>query len=156
MGLFGNKIKNDKTRKPVAKKTDKKDIVKPEKKSSMKDLYGGAEKVQVVSDGKSVETVKVKKYDHAYRILVKPLVTEKASMLGLENKYAFAVATTANKIEVAKAIEAIYGVTPAKVNIIKVEGKKVRSRKNSGQRKDWKKAIVTLPAGKSIQVYEGV
>lgn len=156
MGLFGNKTKNNKTRKSVSNNADKKNAVKSETKSSMKDLYEGVEKVKVVAGDKTVETVKIKKYDNSYLILVKPLVTEKASMLGLENKYAFAVAMKANKIEVAKAIEAIYGVKPVKVNILKIEGKKVRSRKNSGQRKDWKKAIVTLPAGKSIQVYEGV
>ncbi|NTU98618.1 50S ribosomal protein L23 [Candidatus Falkowbacteria bacterium] len=116
----------------------------------MKDLY---------SDGaaKSAKTSEAKpKYDQAYRWIEKPLVTEKASVLNAMNQYVFAVAKDANKVEVAKAIEAIYGVKPIAVNMIRVSGKKVRHGRLQGKRKDWKKAVITLPAGKSIQVYEGV
>jgi len=91
-----------------------------------------------------------------YRVLVKPLITEKASHLGTENKYVFAVAKNSNKIDIAKAIEEAYGIKPIKVNIINMEGK-VKSRgRITGKRKDWKKAIVALPEGKTIQVYEGI
>ena len=141
----------------VAKKAVKKEpvakTVKTEAKS-MKDLYeAGSVKKIVKEDGQKIE---VKKSGQAYRILVKPLVTEKVSDLSGLRKYVFAVAMKANKIEVAKAIMETYGVKPSKVNIMKVEGKRVRRGRISGQRKNWKKAIVTLPVGQSINVYEGV
>ncbi|MDD5032006.1 MAG: 50S ribosomal protein L23 [Patescibacteria group bacterium] len=89
-------------------------------------------------------------------MLLKPLVTEKATNLGVLNKYVFAVSPKANKIEIAEAIKAVYGVKPVGINIIKGEGKTVRSGRTFGKRKDWKKAIVALPAGKTIKIYEGV
>ncbi|KKR13265.1 MAG: 50S ribosomal protein L23 [Candidatus Falkowbacteria bacterium GW2011_GWA2_39_24] len=163
MAIFSKKptTKKDQTEtKPVvkvAKKAVKKEsvakVVKTEAKS-MKDLYeAGSVKKVVKEDGQKIE---VKRSGQAYRILVKPLVTEKVSDLSGLRKYVFAVAMKANKIEVAKAIMETYGVKPSKVNILKVEGKRVRRGRISGQRKNWKKAIVTLPAGQSINVYEGV
>ncbi|MCK9438821.1 MAG: 50S ribosomal protein L23 [Patescibacteria group bacterium] len=92
----------------------------------------------------------------AYRILVKPLVTEKAANLGSLNQYAFVVSDSANKIDVAKAIFEVYGVKPEKVNIIKVKGKVVSRGKITGKRKDFKKALVSLKKGDSISIYEGV
>jgi len=84
------------------------------------------------------------------------LVTEKVSNLGALNKYVFAVAPKTNKVEVAKAVKEIYGIKPVNVNMIKMAGKKARYGRISGRRKDWKKAIVTLPAGQTIKIYEGV
>ncbi|MDD4900501.1 MAG: 50S ribosomal protein L23 [Patescibacteria group bacterium] len=95
-------------------------------------------------------------YGNAYRILAKPLVTEKVSNLGVLNKYVFAVALDANKIEIAKAVKEIYGIKPIGVNVINKIGKKARYGRTSGKRKDWKKAIVTLPEGQTIKIYEGV
>lgn len=89
-------------------------------------------------------------------ILVKPVVTEKAAAANQLNQYVFAVALKSNKIDVAKAIQAFYGIAPVSVNIINVTGKKVVRGRVKGQRNNWKKAIVTLPAGKTIQIYEGV
>jgi large subunit ribosomal protein L23 len=92
----------------------------------------------------------------AYRVLVKPLITEKASVAGTLNKYSFVVSLDANKVEISKAIEEVYGVKPVRVNVVRMEGKAVRTGRFPGKRKDWKKAIVTLPEGKTIQIYEGV
>ncbi|MEA3449868.1 MAG: 50S ribosomal protein L23 [Patescibacteria group bacterium] len=89
-------------------------------------------------------------------MLVRPLITEKAANLGSEDKYVFAVNKNANKIEIAKAINEVYGIKPIAVNIVRVGGKKVRHGRVQGRRKDWKKAIVTLPKGKTINIYEGV
>ncbi|MBA3047826.1 50S ribosomal protein L23 [Patescibacteria group bacterium] len=128
----------------------------------MKDLYeeGQAEKVRKTAktdkSEKSDEKKKIKKYGNAYKVLVKPLITEKATNLGAENKYVFEVSTQANKIEIAKAINEVYGIKPVNVNIVKMKGKKIRSGKTLGRRKDWKKAIIQLPEGKTIKVYEGV
>ncbi|HRH33073.1 MAG TPA: 50S ribosomal protein L23, partial [bacterium] len=92
----------------------------------------------------------------AYRVLVKPLISEKASHMQVLNQYFFAVALDANRIEVARAIKAVYGIAPIKVNIIRSEGKTRRFGRTTGRRKDWKKAMVVLPKGKTISLYEGV
>lgn len=90
----------------------------------------------------------------AHRILIKPRVTEKTANLAKENKYVFEVANGINKIEVKKALEAVYGVAATDVNIIKMKGKKTGAmRRIFGKRKDWKKAVVTLKNGESIDVY---
>ncbi len=89
----------------------------------------------------------------AYKVLIKPLVTEKATMTGT---YYFAVNPKTNKQEIKKAIEALYGVVPVKVNVINYGGKNVRWGRQSGTTKAWKKAIVTLKSGDSIEMFEGV
>ena len=92
----------------------------------------------------------------AYGVLLKPLITEKASELGALNKYVFAINPKMNKIEVKKAIRKIYQVDPLKVNILNFSGKKVRAGRIQGSTKNWKKAVVTLRSGDKIEVYEGV
>ena len=146
MAIFGNKKTNT---------TDEaKKEVKDEAAVSMKDLYNETASKTVKVEGTKIK--KAAKANEAYRILVKPLITEKASNLGAHNKYVFVVSLKANKIEVAKAIADTYGVKPVKVNLANVSGKKVARGKVRGQRKDWRKAIVTLPAGQTIKIYEGV
>jgi large subunit ribosomal protein L23 len=150
MGLFSKKITADKNKtEEKNKKTDKED-----KKISMKELYGEKKVKSGQEDGK--KEMKTRKFGNAYKVLIRPLITEKASIFGAENKYFFEVSIKANKIETAKAIEEIYGVKPLKINIIKNKGKKVRYGRTLGERKDWKKAIITLPEGASIKIYEGV
>ena len=89
-------------------------------------------------------------------VLIKPVVTEKAAAVNQLNQYIFQVAKKANKIDIAKAITAFYGIEPVAVNIMNMPGKRVTRGRVKGQRCDWKKAIVTLPAGKTIEIYEGV
>ena len=92
----------------------------------------------------------------AHDIIVRPIITEK-SMLGAVNKvYTFEVAKTANKIEIAKAIEEIFDVKVAKVNTISVKGKEKRMGRYTGFRPDWKKAIVTLEGEKTIEFFDGM
>lgn len=155
MSIFDFKTKASKDKNVDKKSASVKSAVKKEtKKSATKDLYVGTEKVGNVknSDKKSASL----NYKYAYKVLIKPLVTEKASVLGVQNKYVFEVAKNTNKIEVAKAINYVYGVTPKSINIIRVGGKQVRTGRTVGKRKDWKKAVVTLQKGESIKVYEGV
>lgn len=158
MALFGAKQTN--TKKAAAPKADKKAVSKEEKKAvsadgevSMKELY--AVDTQEKKSGRAKKSVATR-YDGAFRVLVKPLITEKATELGTHNQYAFVVSRAANKIEVAKAIQAVYGVKPLGVNMISMKGKIVTRGRIKGQRKDWKKAIVTLKKGESIKIYEGV
>lgn len=88
-------------------------------------------------------------------VLLHPLVTEKITRLAKFHQAAFAVTVSANKIEVKKAIEALYGVKPVRVQMIKVKGKTVRFGRSVGKRKDWKKAIITMPASASLEALHG-
>ena len=169
MKWFSRRKDKEKAKEKEAEKAAKVDSGKEiESKKSMKELYAGGPSsapadAKAMAGKKATEgkkTVegkkKVKKYGNAYRVLVKPLVTEKATNLGGQNKYVFAVSSKANKIEIAKAINEVYGVKPVAVNIIKMQGKKTRYGKVTGRTKDWKKAVITLQEGETIKVYEGV
>ena len=105
---------------------------------------------------KKTTAKKGKNTGDAYKILIRPLLTEKA--LRLENKgvYTFEIGTSVNKVEVKNAVKAVYGVLPTKVRVMNMDGKKVRFGRRFGRRKDWKKAVVTLPKGKTINIHEGV
>lgn len=89
----------------------------------------------------------------AYRILLRPLVSEKATAIMAQQHYVFVVSPSANKIAVRRAIESLYGVRPQKVNVINVRGKHLRYGRTEGQTKDWRKAIVTLQPGEKLDVY---
>ena len=90
-----------------------------------------------------------------YQVLKRPLVTEKTtSQLQSASEYAFEVAPTANKVEIAAAVEAFYGVKVADVRTLVVRGKIKRHGRHTGKRKNWKKAYVRLAEGESLNVYE--
>ena len=93
----------------------------------------------------------------AYDIIKKPVITER-SMSGIaESKYVFEVATSANKVEIKKAIEEIFGVKVASVNTVKLPGKWKRMGVHTGKTSAKKKAIVTLTAdSKPIEIFEGM
>ena len=93
----------------------------------------------------------------AQDIVIKPIITEK-SMGGLqENKYTFKVAKNANKIEIAKAVEELFGVQVASVNTMNVRGRAKRVGMSRGTTPSWKKAIVTLKEGsKTIEFFDGM
>jgi len=89
----------------------------------------------------------------AWRYIVAPHITEKATLLAeKENQYVFKVAPDANKIEVKKAIEDLYGVKVEKVRIIKVPRKRRRRGRIEGWRKGYKKAIVKIKEGQKIEI----
>ena len=90
-------------------------------------------------------------------IILKPLVTEKGSKLREEsNKYLFGVVSDANKIEIKKAVQEIFNVKVRDVQTIVVRGKVKRMGAFQGKRPDWKKAVVTLEKGQSIDLFEQV
>ena len=93
---------------------------------------------------------------NARDILVRPLITEKTTMLMQEGKYAFVVAKTANKIEIAKAVETVFNVKVLAVNTVNVMGKTKRMGRHEGKRPDYKNAIVKLAPGERIEFFEGV
>lgn len=93
----------------------------------------------------------------AYDIIIKPIITEKSMALTEANKYTFKVMKKANKTEVKKAVETVFGVKVEKVNIMNVTGKKRRVGANVGKKPDWKKAVITLkPGSKAIEFFEGM
>ena len=92
----------------------------------------------------------------AREIIIKPVVTEKSVDLMQENKYCFKVAKDANKIEIKNAIEEIFKVTVVNVNTVNVHGKMKRMGRTQGMTASWKKAVVTLREGDSIEVFEGL
>ncbi len=93
----------------------------------------------------------------AQDIILRPVVTE-CSMKGMQNrKYTFKVAKKANKIEIAKAVEELFGVKVAKVNTMNCKGRYVRQGATGGYRPDWKKAIVTLTEdSKTIEFFDNM
>lgn len=86
-------------------------------------------------------------------IIIRPVVSEKSYDLIGQNRYTFEVAKTANKTQIAQAIEEIFGVTVTGVNTMNVTGKPRRVRWVKGKTRSWKKAIVTLKAGDSIDIF---
>lgn len=156
MALFGKKktdAGDEKDSVKGVKSAGAKSETAPKKAAtSMQDLYSGVAPVV----GSKKTAVAVPEINDSYRVLISPLVTEKATNLVAENKYVFIVAKSANKIAIAKAIKATYGVTPIQVNVVNVSGKKVARGRVKGQRSDWRKAIVTLAKGEAIKIYEGV
>jgi len=97
-------------------------------------------------------------------IIVRPVISEKSidvSTLGdrdakAGNKYTFAVHRDANKIQIKQAIEAIFNVKVETVRTLRVHGKPKRLGRYAGHRPDWKKAIVTLKKGSTIELFEQV
>ena len=90
-------------------------------------------------------------------IIRRPVITEKATWLKEKaNKYAFEVVRDCNKIEIKRAIEELFGVTVESVRTYTKHGK-IRSRgRFHGKRPDWKRAVVQLKEGDTIEFFEGV
>lgn len=93
-----------------------------------------------------------------YQVLRRPLITEKGSLISDPStpKVLFAVDRRANKQEIKEAVETLFNVHVERVNTLNFEGKTRRLGKHVGKRPDWKKAVVTLRAGESIEFFEGV
>ncbi len=91
-----------------------------------------------------------------YEIIKRPVITEKATLQKeRENKVTFEVARDANKAEIKETVERLFNVKVEGVNVMNVRGKRRRLGRLWGKRPDWKKAIVTLKPGYSIDFFEG-
>ncbi len=94
---------------------------------------------------------------NAHHIILRPLVTEKSTLQKEDsNQLSFEVAKTANKVEIARAVESLFKVKVADVRTMRVTGKNKRRGRVLGKRRDWKKAIVRLAPGARIEFFEGV
>ena len=92
-----------------------------------------------------------------YQTIIKPIITEETMDLASDKKYVFQVAKEANKTEVRQAVEKIFGVNVAKVNIMNVNGKTKRMGRYVGMTASSKKAIVTLTdKSKEIEFFQGL
>ena len=94
--------------------------------------------------------------ERMYDVVLKPVVTEKSTRGSEHNQVTFRVARRATKPEIKQAVEGLFGVNVTKVNTINMRGKVKRFRGRLGKRSDYKKAIVTLSEGQSIDVSAGV
>ena len=98
-----------------------------------------------------------------YKTVLRPVVTEKSHRLAREerggkepaplNQYTFEVATDATKGQIKNAVEELFHVKVEKVNTLRMRGKERRVRRMTGFTRSWKKAVVTLVAGNSIDLY---
>lgn len=99
---------------------------------------------------------KVSLHGNAHRVLLAPIVSEKSTLKETMHTYTFLVEKNANKIEIRKAIEEVYGVKPLKVRTIHVQGKETHFGRRMGRRKSYKKAIVTVSKDQRLAIHEGV
>lgn len=86
-------------------------------------------------------------------ILIRPKITERTTDLMASGKYVFIVDKRANKIQIADAVAEVFNVKVEKVNTVNVKGKTVRRGRTEGKRKDYKKAIVKLAPGETIEFF---
>ena len=94
--------------------------------------------------------------ERMYQTILAPVITEKATALGERGQYVFRVPLGATKPEIKAAVEGLFGVTVSAVNTLVVKGKAKRFRGRPGRRSDWKKAMVRLAEGESIDLTTGL
>jgi len=140
MSIFKRKIKSAVKKEEVKKK-------KVEKVEKIEDRKQQRPKTEVKKTTKGLEQGQRVNAS----ILLRPIITEKATDLEAKGCYIFEVNSKANKISIKKVIEQIYKVKPLRVNIIRVCGKKVRYGHSTGKTKAWKKAMVFLKEGDKIE-----
>ncbi len=91
----------------------------------------------------------------ATQIIISPIVSEKSYVLATAGKYTFRVHDDAHKTQIRQAVEELFDVKVQSVNIVKVQAKPKRRGMTRGTRPGWKKAIVQLREGQSIEIFEG-
>lgn len=123
--------------------------VKVEAVAEKKTAKKKTEKVETKKSSKTVSSL-------ALRTILSPLASEKSASLAEKGVYVFLVAYGANRVAVRQAIRELYKVTPVKVNIINLRGKMKRFGRFNGRRSDMKKALVTLPKGSHIDLFDTV
>jgi len=93
----------------------------------------------------------------SHEILKRPLITEKSTIeKEKSNQLAFEVDKKANKVEIRRAVEQLFGVKVTGVRTMQMKGKVKRHGRTLGKRKDWKKALVALAEGEHVEFFEGV
>ena len=93
---------------------------------------------------------------HPYAVLLRPIITEKTTVLTGGGKYVFEVDLRANKNQIREAVQVAFNVRVFEVNTMVIKGKPKRFGRKVTNRPDWKKAIVTLAPGDKIELFEGI
>ncbi|MGE3073661.1 MAG: 50S ribosomal protein L23 [Dehalococcoidia bacterium] len=93
---------------------------------------------------------------HPYAVLLRPIITEKTTVLTGADKYVFEVDLRANKNQIREAVQIAFNVRVSEVNTMVMKGKPKRFGRKVTNRPDWKKAIVTLVPGDKIELFEGI
>ena len=88
-----------------------------------------------------------------FEVIRRPIVTEKSTNLAEAGKYVFDVATDANKAQVKEAVQVVFGVGVTQVNVLRVRGKRKRFGRKPTAQRSWKKAVVTLKEGDTIDLF---
>ena len=128
------------------------DIFKKKPAASAKRKQAGPPKSEGFG-GEPIKRAPIKKKESAaFKLLKEPHISEKATNLSEEQKYIFKIFPQANKSEVKKAVENIYGVAVKEVNIINIKTKKRILKGREGKKSGYKKAIVTLERGHKIEI----
>lgn len=160
---FLDRFKKQKEQEVVQKTTVVNDEKKTEEKKEKEEIKKEGEKksrekkvINTEEKDKKVKVTKKNLQEEIANVLIQPLVTEKGANLTSLGQYVFAINPGANRIQVAGAVKAIYGVLPVKVQIQNIRREPVRFGRFRGKQKAWKKAIVCLPKGKTINVHEGI
>lgn len=106
---------------------------------------------------KDADTKKDGSYvSRAHAVLKKSHISEKAAHGETKSQYTFVVAKDADKESIKDAVQSLYGVRPSRVRTQHIQGKDTSFGYRKGRRSDWKKAVVILPKGKTINIHEGV
>lgn len=132
-----------KSQAPKVKAAPSKATKKDEKKPTAKKKTAAKKKVSMLSYA-------------ATSTILSPVVSEKSAQLADSNVLVFKVAKNANRVQVRNAFRELYNVTPTRVNILNNRGKRVRFGRVQGKRSDWKKAMIFLPKGVNVDIFEGV
>ena len=138
-------------------KKNKKDPVTPPQQGKKKSsLVPVGEVVEKKEEDKKVVTAQTRTWKNfpltSDAILMRPIMTEKAIRLSTTGKYVFEVRRSTSKILIRKAFFNAYGVMPSKIAVIRQDGKEVSRGKQTGRRRAVKKAIVTIPKGKQVDI----
>lgn len=114
-------------------------------------VKAGKEGVKEQKAAKHAEPQGSGRYAH---ILARPHISEKSALLQEGRQYVFEVAPSVTKNDVSVAVVDLYGIRPSAVNMVRMHSKQIRFGRTEGSTRAWKKAIVTLPEGKSIDIYK--
>lgn len=142
----------DKVRKPKAEKPEGAATKQAAKKTVKKSTTNAAPEAKEAK----VASVNAKGNSYASVTLKRPHVSEKSAHLAAMGSYVFEVPVNAEKIAIRKAVEGLYQVNVTGVRTQQYFGKPIQRGRKLSKRADWKKAIVTLKKGQSINLYEGV
>ncbi len=130
--------------------------VVPAAPKTIREEREAAEVVKTEKRGPAAAKVSTTGGVYAHSVLLKPIVSEKSAHLHAFNQYVFKVSPLANKVSVKKAIKETYNADPLEVRIVRMRGKMIMSGRTKGVRNAYKKAIVRMPKGVTLPIYEGV